>query len=191
MKRFYRTLCLICLIATVGCIPCAMFMTTWRFGLYFFAALCICTALMCKLLAWRDTQTGVKQRISKWLVRIGHVLFLVWLCSFVGIEGMIVSGTRSEVQQPIDVLCVLGGGLRGDQPSQNLKNRLVVAMDVMKQNPEAQVIVCGGQGARRSGARSDGHAPLDGAARRRFQPHRTGRPVAQHGTKHRKCHENL
>lgn len=147
MKRFYRTLCLICLIATVGCIPCAMFMTTWRFGLYFFAALCICTALMCKLLAWRDTQTGVKQRISKWLVRIGHVLFLVWLCSFVGIESMIVSGTRSEVQQPIDVLCVLGGGLRGDQPSQNLKNRLVVAMDVMKQNPEAQVIVCGGQGA--------------------------------------------
>ena len=95
MKRFYRTLCLICLIATVGCIPCAMFMTTWRFGLYFFAALCICTALMCKLLAWRDTQTGVKQHISKWLVRIGHVLFLVWLCSFVGIESMIVSGTRS------------------------------------------------------------------------------------------------
>jgi len=62
-------------------------------------------------------------------------------------ESMIVSGKRSEVQQPIDVLCVLGGGLRGDQPSQNLKNRLVVAMDVMKQNPEAQVIVCGGQGA--------------------------------------------
>lgn len=146
MRRCYRTLCVICLIATVICIPCSLFMATWRFGLYFFAALCACTALMCKLIAVRDTETGTKQRISKWLVRLGHVLFVVWLCSFVAIEGMIVSGTRSEVQEPVQVIYVLGGGLRGDQPSQNLKNRLAVAMDVMERNPDAPVIVCGGQG---------------------------------------------
>ena len=63
------------------------------------------------------------------------------------VEGMIVSGIRSEPQEPVEVICILGGGLHGDQPTVNLRNRLIAGMEAMEEYPEAQVIVCGGQGS--------------------------------------------
>lgn len=144
MKRMYRILCILSLIASLICAPFAT--TTWRFGLLFFVTLCICTGGMWGLIHLNQTRSDWIGKTSGWLVRIGQVIFHLWVISFVIIECMIVSGVQSEVQEPVEVIFILGGGLRGDQPTQNLQNRLEVGVELMEQYPEAQVIVCGGQG---------------------------------------------
>lgn len=144
MRRLYPVLCLLSLIASLLCVPFST--TTWRFGLLFFVTLCVCTGTMCALYRLRKRSDRIGQAAT-WLARVGNVVFLVWLVSFVTIEGMIVSGIRSEVREPVHVICVLGGGLNGDQPTVNLRNRLIAGMEAMEQYPEANVIVCGGQGS--------------------------------------------
>lgn len=159
MERFYRILCIICAALAVVCIP---FRQLW-FGLAFFTALAICTGAMCMLYRVRDARTDPSHAlhlgavtlaltprmsgIAAWLVRIGNVVFVLWLVSVAVVEGFIVSGARTDAQaMQADCVFVLGGGIRGDQPTETLRNRLAVALDVMEQNPDAQIIVCGGQG---------------------------------------------
>lgn len=143
MKRLYQVLCVLSLIASLICAPFAT--TTWRFGLLFFVILCICTGVMWKLYQLKNRPDSIGT-VAGWLIRIGNTVFVIWVASFVAVEGMIVSGIRSEVQEPVEVICILGGGLHGDQPTVNLRNRLIAGMDAMEQYPDAQVIVCGGQG---------------------------------------------
>ncbi|MCD8355632.1 MAG: YdcF family protein [Clostridia bacterium] len=143
MKKLYQILCILSLIASLICAPFAT--TTWRFGLLFFVTLCLCTGAMWGLINLKK-RPGLEGKAAKWLVNIGNMVFILWVISFAVVEGMIVSGIRSEPQEPVEVLFVLGGGLRGDQPTQNLQNRLVAGMEAMEQYPDAQVIVCGGQG---------------------------------------------
>ena len=144
MKKLYQIVCILSLIASLICAPFAT--TTWRFGLLFFVTLCICTGLMWKLYQLRARPDSMGKAAS-WLVCIGNTVFIAWVISFVAVEGMIVSGIRSEPQEPVKVICILGGGLNGDQPTVNLRNRLIAGMEAMEQYPEAQVIVCGGQGS--------------------------------------------
>lgn len=159
MERLYRTLCIICAVLAVVCIP---FRQLW-FGLIFFTALAICTGAMWVLYRVRDTRTeGVSAphlsartipvasympTAATWLVRIGNVVFVLWLISVAVVEGFILSGAHTDAQATqADCVFVLGGGIRDDQPTKTLRNRLAVALDVMEQNPDAQIIVCGGQG---------------------------------------------
>ena len=125
MKRLYQVLCIVSLIASLICAPFAT--TTWRFGLLFFVTLCLCTGAMWKLYQLRERPDSMG-KAAKWLLRIGNTVFMVWLVSFVVVEGMIVSGIRSEPQEPVEVICILGGGLHGDQPTVNLRNRLIAGM---------------------------------------------------------------
>lgn len=144
MKRLYQVLCLLSLIASLICIPFST--TTWRFGLLFFVTLCVCTGAMWNLYRLRK-RTDTVGKATTWLIRMGNAVFLIWFVSFVILEGMIVSGIRSEVREPVGVICILGGGLNGDQPTITLRNRLITGMQAMEQYPEANVIVCGGQGS--------------------------------------------
>lgn len=144
MKRMYQILCILSLIASLICVPFAT--TTWRFGLLFFATLCVCTGGMWALFHVRETRSDWIGKAARWLSRIGTAVFALWVLSFVLVEGMIVSGLQPDVREPVEVIFVLGGGIRGDQPTQNLRHRLEVGLDAMEQYPEAQVIVCGGQG---------------------------------------------
>ncbi|MDO5784549.1 MAG: YdcF family protein [Eubacteriales bacterium] len=164
MERFYRILCIVCAVLAVVCIP---FRQLW-FGLMFFTALAVCTGAMWVLYRVRDVRTNPSNTLNlgvvtislapdariyrwstaaKWLVRIGNVVFVLWLVSVAVVEGFILSGAHTDAQAvQADCVFVLGGGIRGDQPTETLRNRLAVALDVMEQNPDAQIIVCGGQG---------------------------------------------
>ena len=74
-------------------------------------------------------------------------MFVLWLISVAAVEGLILSGAHTDAQAlEADCVFVLGGGIKGDQPTETLRNRLAVALDVMEQNPDVQIIVCGGQG---------------------------------------------
>ena len=142
MKRLYFILCVVCAALAVVCIP----FRSLRFGLLFFAALALCTGAMVALYAVRDRRTKWAAP-AKWLVRIGNVVFVLWLVSVAAVEGWIAAGAHTDAQaMQADTVLVLGSGIRGDQPTGTLRCRLAVALDVMEQNPDAHIIVCGGQG---------------------------------------------
>lgn len=143
MKRFYAVLCVLCAVLAVFCIP---FRPLW-FGLAFFTALAVCSGAMWGLLRVRDCKTHRFSAAAGWLVRVGNVLFVAWLISLAAVEGLIASGAHTDAQAAqADCIFVLGGGIKGDQPTHTLRNRLAVALGVMERNPDAHVIVCGGQG---------------------------------------------
>ncbi len=73
-------------------------------------------------------------------------LFAVWLISFLIVEGLIIYGARSQADQPVDYLVVLGAGVRGKQVSLTLKERLDVAATYIKVHPKVTTIVSGGKG---------------------------------------------
>ena len=133
MKRFYQILCMICAVLAVICIP---FRPLW-FGLAFFTTLCACTGVMWLFIRVRDTRTGKWSAVATWFVRAGNVVFVLWLISVAAVEGLILSGAHTDAQAlEADCVFVLGGGIKGDQPTQTLRNRLAVALDVMEQNPD-------------------------------------------------------
>lgn len=87
------------------------------------------------------------RKITKIVKFFTFAALFVILVSFFWIEGLILAhddGTEAPTAQTI---IVLGAGIRGDQPSLTLKTRLETALDYLNANPEAQVIVSGGQGA--------------------------------------------
>lgn len=142
MKRLYKALCIICAILAAICIP---FRPLW-FGLLFFTTLCICSGVMWQLIRLRTRESRLGTA-AKWLVRLGNVVFIAWLISIAVVEGLILSGAHTDAQAAqADCVFVLGGGINGDQPTNTLRNRLAAALDVMEQNPDAHIIVCGGQG---------------------------------------------
>ncbi|MFZ7101492.1 MAG: YdcF family protein [Peptococcaceae bacterium] len=74
-------------------------------------------------------------------------LFLAWFISFVGIEALIVQAAHSQENEQAEYVIVLGAGLRGQQLSLTLYYRLNKAIEYLNNNPAAEVIVSGGQGA--------------------------------------------
>lgn len=81
-------------------------------------------------------------KISR-LMRIVTTLVVI---SFILIEGLITyNGTRKDTAKT-DYVIVLGAGLWGDTPSDVLSKRLDAALEYINLNPEAKVIVSGGQG---------------------------------------------
>ena len=55
-------------------------------------------------------------------------------------------GTRDTASYREDAVIVLGAGIRGDTPSVILHGRLDTALDYHKKNPDAIIVVSGGQG---------------------------------------------
>lgn len=142
MKRLYQALGVISAVCAAACAP----FRQWA-GAVFFAVLCLCCGAMLLLAHLRDTRTGRLSGAAGWLVRIGNAVFAVWLVTVVIVEGLIFAGAHTDARAlRADCVFVLGGGIRGDQPTQTLRNRLAVALDVMERNPDAHIVVCGGQG---------------------------------------------
>lgn len=142
IRRFYAVLSAICAILAALC----LLSRPLRLASFFFSVLCVCCGAMWLMLRARDSKTSRFSAAAKWIVRVGNATFLLWLISFLVVEGLIVFGQHTDAQaQQADCVFVLGGGIRGDQPAGTLRERLAVALDVMEQNPDARVIVCGGQ----------------------------------------------
>lgn len=81
--------------------------------------------------------------IGRWLRRIVVAGLAVWfsLTAFVAVYG-----GRSTAQGDEAAIVVLGAGLRGSRPGTMLTLRLQAALDQWRQNPEALLVVSGGQG---------------------------------------------
>ncbi len=81
--------------------------------------------------------------VGRWLRRIAIAGLAVWfsLTAFVAVYG-----GRSTAQGDEAAIVVLGAGLRGTQPGTMLTLRLQAALDQWRENPEAFLVVSGGQG---------------------------------------------
>lgn len=136
--KFWCVLSFIFIVLAFGC----LFWKPIRFGSLFFTALFIgCTgeALAVKL--------QNKYKIFKITAILGRTIFALFLISFIIIQGIIISGeyTDDEVYTA-DRILVLGAFIYNDRPSAALQSRLDTAIELLNENEDAVLIVCGGQG---------------------------------------------
>ena len=68
-------------------------------------------------------------------------LFILWLISFLIIEGLVLNSVRSDKNISVDQVIVLGAGLQGTQLSSTLYYRLNKSLEYLKCNPQARVVV--------------------------------------------------
>lgn len=79
--------------------------------------------------------------------RIALILFIIWLSSFLVIQGLIIYAISSSNEAvEVDYVLVLGAGLRGEEPSLTLSRRLDKSLEYLEMNPSVKAIVSGGQG---------------------------------------------
>jgi uncharacterized SAM-binding protein YcdF (DUF218 family) len=68
------------------------------------------------------------------------------IASFIIIESIIIFNVKCEKNAKVDYLMILGAGLRGKEISLTLQERMEKGVEYLRSNPEALVIVSGGQG---------------------------------------------
>ena len=82
-----------------------------------------------------------------------RMMVVAWVCiGLIAALGIVISSfmVAAAVNKPTggeSTVVVLGARIHGDRPSRMLRERLDVAAEYLKQNPEAMCIVSGGQGA--------------------------------------------
>jgi uncharacterized SAM-binding protein YcdF (DUF218 family) len=82
-----------------------------------------------------------------------RVMVVAWVCiGLIAALGVVISSfmVAAAVDKPAggeSTVIVLGARIHGDRPSRMLRERLDVAADYLKENPEAKCIVSGGQGS--------------------------------------------
>ncbi len=100
-------------------------------------------------IAWGFTPPPREKR-KGWRRR---VTVIVWVCvGLIATMGVVISSfmVAAAVNKPQggeSTVIVLGARIHGDRPSRMLRERLDVAAEYLKQNPDAACIVSGGQGA--------------------------------------------
>lgn len=84
------------------------------------------------------------KKLAKWLktVLIAGISLAVVFSSF-----LIIYGKNDNVTYSEDAVIVLGAAVHGKTPSLTLKRRLDTAVEYHEQNPDAVIVVSGGQGA--------------------------------------------
>lgn len=85
----------------------------------------------------------LKKLCPKWLKTI---FFTALAIIFVFSSCLYFYGKSDNVTYDEDAIIVLGAGLRGSRPSSTLKGRLNAAYEYHKENPDALIVVSGGQG---------------------------------------------
>lgn len=83
-------------------------------------------------------------KFAKWL----KILILSGIGIVVVLSSILIIGGKNDtVTYSEDAIIVLGAAVHGKTPSRTLRYRLKKAVDYHKQNPDAIIIVSGGQGA--------------------------------------------
>ena len=89
---------------------------------------------------------GLWEKIPQAVKWIAGILCGIFVISFVGIEGLIISQMKAQGEPKLDYIIVLGAQVHADKPSVVLKYRLDEAILYLNENPETICIVSGGQG---------------------------------------------
>lgn len=111
------------------------FFLIWGIAAVFFGLLSVLLAHR----AWLE-------RIPGWIRVCFVVLFVVGAGLFAAVEGMIFSQFAEKAQWGADYVIVLGAQWKQNGPSYVLQARLDKALEYLRQNPDAAVIVSGGRG---------------------------------------------
>jgi len=77
-------------------------------------------------------------------VKISAAFAAVFITVFV--SGLFVCGTSDNITYNEDAIIVLGAGIRGETVGKGLQRRLDRAIEYHKENPDAIIVVSGGQG---------------------------------------------
>lgn len=96
-----------------------------------------------------------KESICKKLIKVAKVLIVIGLAVFILIEAAIIAYPKHS-KENADYLIVLGAGLKGNNLSKVLKERLDSAIDcVNKYDYGAKIVVSGGKGSDEYRAEAD------------------------------------
>ena len=76
-----------------------------------------------------------------------RILFALCLAFFLVVEGIILAAGFAPAPAGLDAIIVLGAKVNGREPSGALRNRIQVAEEYLKVNPNAVAVLSGGQGA--------------------------------------------
>lgn len=83
------------------------------------------------------------KKIPKWI----KIIFIIGICIVIAfVSFLIIYGTNDRTDFKEDAIIVLGAGVHGKTPSLSLKRRLDKAIEYHEKNPEALIVVSGGQG---------------------------------------------
>lgn len=111
----------------------------------FYLVLGLSTLLVIYLVLWTLGAHEKYARLAKILRRCYLVCLLIGIAGFITLQGLILSGARSDDAE-VGCLIVLGAGLRNDSPSMVLRTRLNKAVGYLAQREGIPVIVAGGMG---------------------------------------------
>ena len=104
------------------------------------------TAIIFIFLILRALRASEKySRLATALQRFFLICIAICLAGFIVLQGLIISGARSEDTE-IDCLIILGAGLYGEYPSRILVSRLDRALEYQNTQNNIPIIVSGGQG---------------------------------------------
>lgn len=92
---------------------------------------------------FKDTYLPEKVRF---IVNLIKGMFIIFIVSFIAIEGLIIYNGSKTDNAEVDYLVVLGAGLWGDTPSLALQERLDESIKFIRANPNIKVVLSGGQG---------------------------------------------
>jgi uncharacterized SAM-binding protein YcdF (DUF218 family) len=84
-----------------------------------------------------------------YMARFLMIVYGVFLLSFIAVEGFILyelEKSKDVNAEEIDVVIILGAGLKGEIPSKTLLSRLEAGKAFLLENKELPVVVSGGQG---------------------------------------------
>ena len=89
----------------------------------------------------------IKRITEKGFFRILKIVFVILLCFEIALVSFLaVYGVSDNVDYTEDAVVVLGAGIRGDKVTRLLQLRLDRAVEFHRKNPDALIVVSGGQG---------------------------------------------
>ena len=140
IREFAPPAALLAAVAALGAVR--LFTRGWNFILLFAQFICAVTALYL-LLGSLESRGKLQKtsRLLRLLIRIGAAVFGV---SFAAIISLILINSGSDDTSGARYVIVAGAGVDGTEPSPVLRRRLDRAADILRQNPEAVAILCGG-----------------------------------------------
>lgn len=120
---------------------------------------------------------GGKQKLWR---RIVLAVILILIAGFAVLEGLVITGAKTELLAQPDVMVILGAQVKESGPSVLLRDRLNTALEYLEEHPELPVVVSGGQGDNEPESEAD--AMADYLVERGISEARIWREDASHNT---------
>ena len=144
---------------------------------------CLSFVILAYMVLWTLSASEKYSRLARILKRCYFVCLIIGILCFVILQGLIISGARTDDVE-VDVVIVLGAGLINDRPSIILASRLNAAIEFTQTRPDIPIIVTGGLGVGRTVTEAD--AMADFLIARGVDDNRIWREYASTST-----HENI